>query len=348
MIAAKENACIKCGSCMQVCPVVTMEGVVSFPGPRGVAIDAARFGGDVQSIRLDSLKCTTCWRCDDVCPAKISLPRRILEIRRETFSKAALPAGHTQVLENIDRHRRSVHPEGSQPSIKPNRMGDLLYFPGCIAEQRLPAIYDSTLDLVGRGDRVPFVPESWQCCGAPLEKIGDEQRMKAVHEGNFAIFDKAKEIVTSCPGCTSHLFQGYGLRPMHTIEYLYEVMDVTRLSFLPAKKKIKVALHRPCHLNRTVGPHVIDYALEILQNVPGIKLVEMADPGQCCGGGGGVTAGHPDVALHLARAKVRSALEAKAEMIVAPCPFCVINLNRAGGIEVQDFVILLDSILKGH
>ncbi|MEM0448500.1 MAG: heterodisulfide reductase-related iron-sulfur binding cluster [Methanomassiliicoccales archaeon] len=102
----------------------------------------------------------------------------------------------------------------------------------------------------------------------------------------------------------------------------------------------------PCHLKRTLGPHVMDYATEIVQNLPGVRLVEMEEPDRCCGGGGGVLAGHPEVSLTLAKAKVMSALEAKAEVLVAPCPFCVINIRRAGGLEVKDFVPFLNEHLK--
>lgn len=342
---AFDNRCIKCGSCQLACPVVTIEGLARFAGPRGLAVEASRLSLDLGSLRDNLYKCTACYRCTDICPARLPLTRQILEIRRSIFAPDLALEGHGRILANIDAHRRSVEPAKSRPSFKPSD-AKLIYFPGCIAENRLPQILESTVSLLSKG-RVPFrVPEKWACCGAPLEKVGDGQRLRMLREENLRAFDGFEGLVTSCPGCTTHLVQDYGLEPMHTIELLYEVVGVRKLPALPAKRKVKVALHQPCHLARTLGPHVIDYAAEILQRLPGVKLTEMEEADRCCGGGGGVVAGHPDVSLALARAKMASAARAKAEVVVAPCPFCVMNLRRAGGVEVMDFTTFLDAHLK--
>jgi fumarate reductase (CoM/CoB) subunit B len=326
--------------------VVAIEGLTSFSGPRSLAIDAVRFGPEIGHVRDNIMKCTTCWRCGDVCPARIPLPERILQIRRDIFQKELVLGGHARILENIDRYRRSVEPALKRPSPRGPADGKVLYFPGCIAENRLPAIYNANVSLLEK-TKAPFrLPERWSCCGAPLEKVGDWERVRELREENLLAFDKYETLVTSCPGCTTHFIQNYSLKPLHTIEYLYEAVGPRKLSFETPKRKLRVALHQPCHLSRTVGPHAIDYAVEILQRVPGIKLVEIEDADRCCGGGGGVVAGYPEVALSLARAKVRSALEAKADLLVAPCPFCVMNLSRAGGMEIMDYTAFLSSHLK--
>jgi fumarate reductase (CoM/CoB) subunit B len=266
-------------------------------------------------------------------------------LRRAIFAKDKALSGHARILSNIDQHRRSIEPAGKRLEAKASN-AKLLYFPGCIAESRLPAIYQGTTSLLTKAKSDIRVPERWSCCGAPLEKVGDADRLRLVREENLRFFDGFESLVTSCPGCTTHFIQDYRLEPLHTIELLYEVVGVRKLPALPSHRKWKVALHQPCHLSRTVGQHVMDYAAEILQRLPGVRLTEMEEADRCCGGGGGVVAGHPDVALALARAKVESAKRAKADLIVAPCPFCVMNLSRAGGIEVMDFTSFLDAHLK--
>lgn len=308
-------------------------------------MEASRLPEDLDSLRDNLFKCTACFRCGDVCPARLPLPRQILDLRRSIFAKDKALGGHARILLNIDAHRRSIEPAPKRPAFKPSD-AKLLYFPGCVAENRLPAIYESTTTLLGKA-KLPFrVPERWSCCGAPLEKVGDDERVRVLREENLRFFDGFERIVTSCPGCTTHFIQSYGLEPLHTIELLYEGTNLRDLPAHPARKRVKVALHRPCHLTRTVGPHVMDYAAEILQRLPGVKLVELEEAERCCGGGGGVVAGHPDVALALAKAKVESAKAAKADVLVAPCPFCVMNLQRAGGIEVIDFTAFLDAHLR--
>jgi fumarate reductase (CoM/CoB) subunit B len=327
------------------CPVITVEGLANFAGPRGLAVEASRLSADLEALRDNLYKCTSCYRCGDVCPARLPLPRQILELRRAIFSRDKSLEGHARILQNIEAHRRAIEPAKVRPSFKPSD-AKILYFPGCIAENRLPGIAESTASLLSKA-KLPFrVPDRWSCCGAPVDKVGDDERVSLLREENLRFFDGFETLVTSCPGCTTQFIQGYRLEPLHTIELLYEGSGPRGLAALPAKRKVKVALHRPCHLVRTVGPHVLDYAAEMLQRLPGVKLVEMEDPERCCGGGGGVLAGHPDVSLALAKAKVESARSAKADIIVAPCPFCVMNLQRAGGIEVADFTAFLDAHLK--
>lgn len=341
-----SNGCIKCGACVQACPVVAIDGLSSFSGPRTIAVDAVRFGAEIDQLRDHVMRCTTCWRCGDVCPARIPLPERILEVRRAIFNQELALGGHSRIMNNIDRYRRSVEPAATVPAAGKHTEGQVLYFPGCIAENRLPAILEASVALLQKA-KAPFrLPAKWSCCGAPLEKVGDWERVRMLREENLRAFDKYETLVTSCPGCTTHFVQNYSLQPLHTIEYLYEAVGPRKLAFEASKKKLRVALHHPCHLARTVGPHAMEYAAEILQRVPGVKLVEMDEADRCCGGGGGVVAGYPEVALSLAKAKVRSAIEAKADLLVAPCPFCVMNLSRAGGIEIADYTTFLNSLMK--
>jgi len=341
MIDLSLNGCIKCGACQLACPVSTLEGLGKFSGPRRLAVESVRFSAELGNVRDDVMKCTTCFRCGEVCPAEIPLPERILEVRRRIFQKDLALSGHRKIMDCIDVFGRSVEPKEKRAPF-PSGKGEALYFPGCIAELRLFDIPEATLALLGRGGSVS-VPQGWVCCGAPLEKLGDWDRVKSLRERNLAAFDKFDTLITSCPGCATHFVQNYSLSPLHTIEYLFEGKRLPRTAF--RANKVKVALHHPCHLSRTIGPHIMDYAAELLQRIPGVRLVEMSEPERCCGGGGGVVAGHPDVAIRLAREKVRSAKEAKADILVAPCPFCVTNLRRAGGIETQDLVVFLERSL---
>lgn len=339
MATLYENGCFKCGACQLACPVVSLEGIDKFSGPRSLAVEAVRFGEEITEEREDIMRCTTCYRCGEVCPAKIPLPERIIEVRRRIFQQDLALSGHQRIIENIDKFGRSVEPKQERFQFLEAKGKEVLYFPGCIGELRLTDIPNSTVSLLSKVGNIA-TPDGWLCCGAPLEKLGDWDRVKSLREKNLRLFDGFQTIVTSCPGCQTHFTQQYSLQPLHTIEYLYENKR-SHSRFSAKSKKLRVALHQPCHLARTIGPHVIEYAVELLQRIPGVRPVEMADADRCCGGGGGVVAGHPEMALLLARSKVRSALEAKADLLVAPCPFCVTNLRRAGGIDVKDFIVFL-------
>lgn len=326
--------------------MVRSEGLQRFSGPRNLAVDAPRFLPDVAAIRDNLLMCTTCWKCEEVCPANLLLPEAMLRVRERIFSDKDMLEGHRRIAENIDRYGRSVEPGDATDKSPSKKTGDVMYFPGCISKERISSIYESSMNVLEKVGTDFGVPDKWVCCGAPLEKIGDSKRLKVLREENLTWFEGFSQVVTSCPGCTSHFLTHYGIEPLHTIEFLYENIGLSRLRFRQSSRKIRIALHHPCHLARTIGPHVIDYAYAILQMVPGVELVEMEDPGSCCGGGGGVVAGYPRIALDLASEKVRKAMAVRAELVLAPCPFCVLNLRRANFLEIGEFTSFLNERLE--
>ena len=60
-----------------------------------------------------------------------------------------------------------------------------------------------------------------------------------------------------------------------------------------------------------------------LSHIPGVKFVEMdriKEFQRCCGAGGGVKAGIPDLALGVAESRVKDALETDADISVQRLP----------------------------
>ena len=81
-----ENAlkCIRCGACMNTCPVFRRVGGHSYsytiPGPIGVNLGASR---DIEKYGKMSFASTLCGSCTNVCPTKIDLHHQLLAYRNE-------------------------------------------------------------------------------------------------------------------------------------------------------------------------------------------------------------------------------------------------------------------------
>ncbi|MFH1808011.1 MAG: lactate utilization protein B [Pseudomonadota bacterium] len=75
--------CIRCGACLNVCPVFQRLGGHGFgsvyPGPIGVMLSRALLG---DSDSAHAFACALCGACDEICPVQVPLTRGILEIRR--------------------------------------------------------------------------------------------------------------------------------------------------------------------------------------------------------------------------------------------------------------------------
>ncbi|MEM2943289.1 MAG: (Fe-S)-binding protein [Methanomassiliicoccales archaeon] len=334
--------CIKCNACTMACPVVSIEGISVFSGPRNLCVDTARYGNAAAILPSDVYRCTTCWKCEELCPQSLPLAETILELRKSIFDFNVLSDGHKKIIENIDKYGRSIVPITQERKKYKVKKAPLLYFPGCISEMRITSIFDSTIRLLERSGVKFGIPDEWVCCGAPLEKLGDSERLEFLRDRNLDYFDGFEDIVTSCPGCATHFLKYYDKDPLHTIEIVWEMMRKRKLVFKSRKKGLRVALHHPCHLNRTIGPQIIDQAYDILQCVEGIEIIDLDKPDACCGGGGAVVAGFPELALKLATEKMLDALHHDVGLLLAPCPFCVLNLRRPGIGKVEDFATFIE------
>ncbi len=91
--------CIRCGACMNVCPVYRTVGGHAYgwtyPGPMGVVLTTLLTGMAASHPLVDAS--TLCGACNDACPVKVPLQEMILKqrIRRvaEGFSPASLSIG---------------------------------------------------------------------------------------------------------------------------------------------------------------------------------------------------------------------------------------------------------------
>jgi iron-sulfur cluster protein len=102
--------CIRCASCLNVCPVYRLVGGHVFgkvyAGAIGTVLTACIEGWEA-SRGLEQL-CIQCGACRDVCPAKIDLPELILEVRRRAAAAAPLPAASRAAF-SIVSNRRAFH-----------------------------------------------------------------------------------------------------------------------------------------------------------------------------------------------------------------------------------------------
>ena len=76
---------------------------------------------------------------------------------------------------------------------------------------------------------------------------------------------------------------------------------------------------------------------------------------RCCGGGGGVSANNPQMAVDMAAERVRDALAVGAEVIVSGCAACKDNLKKGakaipkderGKIKVMDITEMVASAME--
>lgn len=84
--------CIRCGACLNTCPVYRRSGGHSYgsvvPGPIGSVLEPARA---LESHASLPSACSLCGSCADVCPVKIPLPDQLLALRAAAVERGFAP-----------------------------------------------------------------------------------------------------------------------------------------------------------------------------------------------------------------------------------------------------------------
>ena len=84
--------CIRCGACLNTCPVYRRSGGYSYnatiPGPIGSTLGPSR---DAELHSTLPFACSLCASCSDVCPVKVDLHHQLLSWRREIALRGLLP-----------------------------------------------------------------------------------------------------------------------------------------------------------------------------------------------------------------------------------------------------------------
>lgn len=97
---AEILACIRCGACLNVCPVYREVGGhaygTTYSGPIGAVVTPSLWGmEDWHDLPYAS---SLCGACLDACPVRIDLPQLLLRLRRDAVAEGHPPEGLERVL----------------------------------------------------------------------------------------------------------------------------------------------------------------------------------------------------------------------------------------------------------
>jgi glycolate oxidase iron-sulfur subunit len=90
---------------------------------------------------------------------------------------------------------------------------------------------------------------------------------------------------------------------------------------------LKVAYHDACHLAHAQG--VRGQPRDLLRSIPGVELLELAEPDICCGSAGIYNLVQPDAARDLGARKARQIIDLQPDAIATSNPGCTLQLVAA-------------------
>ena len=90
---------------------------------------------------------------------------------------------------------------------------------------------------------------------------------------------------------------------------------------------VTAVYHEACHLGHAQG--IRRQPRELLRGIPGLELVEPADPGTCCGSAGVYNLLQPEAAGELGARKAASVLATGAPLVISANPGCSLQISAA-------------------
>ncbi|NWF53733.1 MAG: (Fe-S)-binding protein [Syntrophaceae bacterium] len=256
---------------------------------------------------------------------------------------------------------RKEFPEVIPPSKGPAEMR-VGFFSGCFIDFVDPSIGRSLIRVLGRHGVEVVFPKKQTCCGIPVFMSGDLENGLALLKINLEAFAASPldAVVVGCATCGTALKESYKILVEgegqewkdRVAAFSAKVMDISE--FLTQKVQLnraekralqKVTYHDPCHLNRSQG--ITDQPRQVLKNLSGVTLVEMREPGRCCGGGGSFSFYNYDLSKQISRHKVEDIGKTGASTVVTGCPGCMLQLKDQLGqkdspVEVKHLIQVVD------
>ncbi|HUF54421.1 MAG TPA: heterodisulfide reductase-related iron-sulfur binding cluster [Dehalococcoidia bacterium] len=230
---------------------------------------------------------------------------------------------------------------------------------GCIMPLTYGPVHRATVRVLARNGCEVNVPKSQVCCGALHAHNGDLETARDLARRNIDAFlaEKPDAIVVNSAGCGAAMKE-YDRLLVHDPEYGARAADFSRLvkdvheflvdlPFVPPTGSVDavVTYQDSCHLAHaqriTAAPRAI------LNSIPGLRFVEMANADRCCGAAGVYSLTQPEMSLALIDHKMTDVDATGTDFIATANPGCLAQLDagvrRSGGEAIVRHVIeLLD------
>ncbi|MDQ2885253.1 MAG: heterodisulfide reductase-related iron-sulfur binding cluster [Chloroflexota bacterium] len=247
---------------------------------------------------------------------------------------------------------------------------EVLYWVGCMGsfDERNKSVATSVAKilLAAKVDFAILGPEE-TCTGDPARRIGNEYlwQMQAqqnietlngygfntsgqsnghsAQNGHSALATKTRTIITACPHCFNTIKNEYpqlggNYEVVHHTVFIDRLMQEDRLKLPEGFDERKLTYHDPCYIGRYND--VYDEPRRVLTVLNSNGVTEMhrhRNKAFCCGGGGGRAWMEEKIGSRVNQNRVNEALETKAEVLAAACPFCITMFeDGVKGVEAEE------------
>jgi glycolate oxidase iron-sulfur subunit len=219
------------------------------------------------------------------------------------------------------------------------RRGRVALLAGCAQQVLAPDINASAVRVLSANGIEVVVPGDQGCCGALAWHTG---------QGDVAASFAAKLIdsipedvdclITTAAGCGSAIHEYPLLLANTPLEepakrFAKRAIDISvyldQIGIIPIpqlERPKRVAYHDACHLAH--AQRVRSEPRHLLQQIPGLEVVELSDPDTCCGSAGTYNIEQPEIAARLGERKAKCIVDTGASAVVTGNIGCLVQIEK--------------------
>ncbi len=317
---SEAGRCIRCGACLNICPVYQEVGghVFGKVYHGGIGALLTAFTGRKDEAAAIADYCMRCGSCEANCPMDIpisSLVSRLSDPERLPFylkwplqkMKRAGAGARPAVL--VEREG----PVGTNEAPVVRTQGVFL---GCVL--RSPLLKETQVAIQNAMSFLEPKPVVFDqgCCGMPHFYKGMIEEAQVRLDDLASMFRDMDRILIPCSSGYAFLRKQLGDR--------IELMSIALASDMTqVKPDRRVFYHVPCHLKTEAGAREWEALIRI------VPLEEWEHGERCCGSAGTYFIQHPGISRHILKRKDVPGKD--PYFIITSCPSCLIQLRRTFG-----------------
>jgi glycolate oxidase iron-sulfur subunit len=341
------DLCLNCRACESACPSGVQYGRLIEPfrmhmARTGVQTQALGFMQRIMLFHVTPFARRMRW---------LLAPMRLLQKTR--LDRLLEKAGVFRLLPRSLRQMHEMLPQlephyGRLPEVLPaegKRRARVALFTGCAADAFFPETNLATARVLQRNGVEVWVPRGQVCCGALHYHAAQEEPAQQFASANCAAFglgfsgtgESVDAIITNAAGCGAmlkdygHLLHStpaeavgekFAARVRDISEFLMELGPIQPEHPLP----MRAVYHDACHLCH--GQQIRKQPRQLLEMIPGLELVPLAETEICCGAAGSYNLTEPEMAQRLGERKVKNILETNAQAVFTGNVGCLLQIGR--------------------
>lgn len=338
------DLCLDCRACESACPSGVQYGKLIEPFRIHMKRESPEAGKLPLLERLLLYHITPyAWRTRwALAPARLLQRSGLDKLLEKTGLLKLLPAKLRELhgmLPRLEPHH------GRLPEVLPaegKQRARVALFTGCAGDAFFPQTNVATARVLQRNGCEVWIPRTQNCCGAlhyhsacaePARQFAAANCRAFKSEGGNA-FDA---IIVNAAGCGAmlkdygHLLadtplaaEGKALagKVRDVSEFLVELGPVPPTRALP----LKAVYHDACHLCH--AQQIRKQPRQLLEMIPGMKLLPLAETEICCGAAGSYNLTEPEMAERLGNRKVNNILATDAQAVFTGNVGCLLQIGR--------------------